>query len=258
MKYLLAVIAMAHLAASHPQGNIICNDPRLKSGGQMMYSYVTENPFTSDVSLTADATQYQFHKAVKFTIKSNGTSLTAEPVFLAIQIEFTGPNGEAMGTFHDFSDDLELVAGCSSTLNSKTTSAFKGESTFSWTPHGDKTTFLKTAGNATLKVVWGNGVGGADPLAAVIGTVNPYLYMKSISLWDPDHWNPSSTVAPTPAPSANKCVMSAPANHTFKDSPVFIEHMDEGTQSFAAKRCIKCRADQTHVCRTAKVECPSR
>jgi hypothetical protein len=242
---------------AHPN-NVICNDPRFVTGGQMMFVYVTENQRAPDLSLTADATQYDFHKPVKFTLKANGTRLTAEPVFMAIQIEFTGPNGEAMGNFHDFSDDLELVAGCSSTLYSKITSPFKGASTFSWTPHGDKTTFLKTAGNATVKVIWGNGVGGADPLAAVIGTVNPYLYMKTVSLWDPDHWNPAAkTAAPTPAPAADKCVISAPENHTFKDSPVFIEHMQEGSQSFAAKRCIRCRADQSHVCRSAKVECPS-
>jgi hypothetical protein len=180
----------------------------------MMYVYVTENQLSNDMTLTADSTQYQFHKPVTFTIKP-GKNMLKEDVFLAIQIEFTGPNGEAMGQISDFSDTLSLIVGCSSSLYS--TSAFNKTLTFRWTPHGDKTTYLKTAGNATLKVIWGNGVGGADPLAQYIGTINPYLYMKSVTLWDPDRWNPhDETTAPTPAPLANKCVITAPKNHTFK------------------------------------------
>ena len=56
----------------------------------------------------------------------------------------------------------------------------------------------------------------------------------------------------------SKCELSSKAGHTFKRSPVFIQHLGEdGDQTFATQ-CIKCRTDQKRQCKSARIECPLR
>lgn len=244
--------------------NLVCNDPRMSSGGRMMYNWVTTNEFTNDIAFSANATQYEYGQTVHFKIEADADSQFIGD-FLAVQVEFTGPNGEAMGQFHDLSEDLVYTPGCSSGIYSDTDNgAFDGSSHFCWTPHNDGT--LMTRGNATFKLVWGNGPGGDDPLAGVMQVSDPHLYMKTLQLWDPDHWNPTPpTPSPAPPPVTDACMLSSvatarPGGHSFKRGPVAIQHLDVetggGAQSFPSNRCVRCRVDFKGTCRSAKVECP--
>lgn len=81
--------------------------------------------------------------------------------------------------------------------------------------------------------------------------------MTAVTIWDPTKWNPSS---PSPAPvpvKKNACVDYDSDGHSYKGSPVFIQTIAEGQQSFASQRCIPCRFDQKHICRSARIVCPS-
>merc|ERR1719201_2663153 len=106
-----AVLCTAMLTSAHP-GSMICNDPRLTEGGNMMHAFVTINNHQTDLLLEANATQYKYGETILITIKANGTRYVSQDapmgVYLALQVKFTGPNGEAMGTFHDASPDLDL------------------------------------------------------------------------------------------------------------------------------------------------------
>jgi hypothetical protein len=253
----------------HPE-NVVCNDPRFKNGGKMMNSFVTENQYTKDISIKANTTQYKYGETVEITVTANGTKFVSGDdapagVYLALQVEFTGNNGQAMGQFHDMSQDLALVSNCATTAYAKTAGgAFNGKTKLLWTPTKAKyeDSYLQTTGNATFKVVWSNGVGSADPLASMLKTPNPYLFMKSVTIWDPTKWNPT-TAAPTPAPAPQRaCVDTTnPSGHTYKNSPVFIQHIASQNaqishQTFATGRCLKCRFDQSGFCKSAKVICP--
>jgi hypothetical protein len=57
---------------------------------------------------------------------------------------------------------------------------------------------------------------------------------------------------------ASACELTAPVGHTFLKSPVFVQHLQEGTQTFATGLCLPCRIDQRYACRTAKISCPSK
>lgn len=258
---------MLACADGHPE-SIICNDPRFKEGGRMMNSYVTANEYSQDIYITTNVTQYKYGEAVQITVKANGTKFVKDRdaplgVYLAIQVEFTGPDGEAMGDFHDLSSDLNKTANCASSVFSITDKGpFNGKTTVSWTPTYTNSGFssdsyLKTTGNATFKLLWSNGVASSDPLSEYLLTPNPYLFMKKVTIWDPTKWNPGSedpAPKPSPVPKTHACVdTTAPKGHTFKNSPVFVQHIEGGQQTFATNRCLGCRFDQQHVCRSAKV-----
>ena len=53
-----AVLCTAMLTSAHP-GSMICNDPRLTEGGNMMHAFVTINNHQTDLLLEANATQYK-------------------------------------------------------------------------------------------------------------------------------------------------------------------------------------------------------
>ena len=119
-----AIALVAAIAVASPK-NLICEDPRLTDGGKIMGMHVTFNPYATEIRLESDATQYEYGTPVRFTVKANGTKFTSETVLFGVQVEFNAGNGEAMGQFHDLSDDLELTKGCSSSLYTKSdTGAF--------------------------------------------------------------------------------------------------------------------------------------
>ena len=140
----------------------------------MMNAFVTENEFSSDISIVANTTQYRYGEAVEIQVIANGDRYVKgadapKGVFVAIQVDFTGADGQAQGQFHDLSPDLELTPNCPSSAYSKTAGgAFSGKASLLWTPThkrymGD---FLRTTGNATFKLIWSNGPGSSDPLVS--------------------------------------------------------------------------------------------
>jgi len=253
----------------------------------MMGGYVTLNQLTKDILFEADATHYEYGKAVRFQVLANGSRFVSQEapkgVYLAVQVEFTGPNGEAMGVFHDLSEDLVATPNCASSIFSKTSGgAFKKKSTFSWTPsyHPWELGVLKTTGNATFKLVWSNGPGGSDKLSSALGIANTYLYMKTVTLTGPSKDSrPDAAAGETVqrsaridntacgkaggGPCSKSCVLQPSdyaavegTSHSFKRSPVFVQRVDGGRQTFPAERCLVCRAGAG--CRSARVECPTR
>ena len=54
-----ALVALAVVMTTAHPASMICNDPRLKEGGNLMHSFVTINNFQSDLILEANATQYK-------------------------------------------------------------------------------------------------------------------------------------------------------------------------------------------------------
>jgi len=238
-------------------------------GGNILGGYVTPNPLSTDIVFTASTTQYKYGQPVHFSVEAPKQSRVYDEkhVYLAVQIDWTGSNGEAQGHFHHMTSGLAIGPNCANNLYSTAATPFNGSAQFSWTPsdHAWESPGLRlqTRGNATFKLLWANSPTGDVP--------NPYVYLKTISLWDPKKWNPDAAAASTtPATGTHSaeagvdaCVLPTHPmwqniTHSFKGSPVFIQHIPgEGKQTFAAKRCIRCRKDQHKTCLSAKVECPT-
>jgi len=255
----LASAVFAAAAARDPPSPITCNDPNFQDGGTLLGAYVTPNELSTDIAFSASTAQYTYGKPVHFKVQANGPRLMHEPkgVYLAVQVKFTGANGEAMGNFHDYSADMDRTPNCASSIFSVAGNPFNGTSHFSWTPsdHPYEGRRLTTTGNATFSLIWANNAAGD-------GVPNPFSYLKTLDLWDPKKWNPNTpSAAPPLSPaSGDACVLPAhprSQSHTYKGSPVFFQYLPEGPQTFAAQRCVRCRLDQRATCRSAKVECPT-
>ena len=272
------------LGAASPSVNLMCQDPRVVAGGAIMGGYVTPNQDSEDISFTASSSTYTYGEAVEFYVGTNGSRFVSDDapsgVFLAVQVSFapsldptsadrTAANGEAMGAFHNVSTDLASLANCASTLYSfdgaNSTSAFGGASLFRWTPshHPWEAGILKTTGDATFSLVWAN-----DPTGA--GVKNPYVYLKTLTIADGNAENhqaapgddasdaKTTDAAAGATANAGGCVLNATSvagvRHAYKASPVFVQRLASGEgQTFAAGRCIACRADAP--CASARVTC---
>ena len=254
------------VVAADPPSEINCQDPNFVVGGSILGAYVTPNELSTDIVFSASALQYTYNAPVNFTITApKGSRIYDEKhVYLAVQIDWTGANGEAQGHFHELSEGLAIGPNCANNMYSVDGYQFNGTAQFSWTPSDHAWEGpglrLQTRGNATFKLLWAN-----SPKADV---GNPYTYLKTISLWDPNKWNPntqSHTTSPPPPPAGtDACVLPVHPmwqnfSHSFKGSPVFVQHVPtEGKQIFAANRCIRCRKDHQSTCLSARVECPTR
>jgi len=121
-------------------------------------------------------------------------------------------------------------------------------------------------------LVWSNGPGGSDALSSKLGIPNTYLYMKTIMLTGPhtgSRSNATGEVTPreplqrsTRVNTTKPCVLQPDKyaavesiSHSFKRSPVIVQRVDGGRQTFPAERCLACRAGEG--CRSARVECPT-
>ena len=197
--------------AGDPPTPITCNDPSFKAGGNLLGGYVTPNELSTDIVFEASSMQYRYNESVHFRVSAPKTGpppchLQA-PVYLALQVTFTGADGEAQGHFHDLTPGLEKTPNCASSIFTPSGNPFNGTESmlFSWSPsdHGWETPGLRlsTIGNATFSLLWANAPTG--------GQANPYVYMKSLSLWDPKKWNPLDPPAPPPAPppKTDACVI---------------------------------------------------
>jgi len=209
-----------------------------------MHLTVVTNNAATEIDFTADATQFEYGQSVKLTVKAT------EPRFIgamfAIQVDSAGPSGEALGKFHNFSGDLAATDFCSTSVH--TAATWKGESTVYWTPHNDG--YVKTTGNTTFKLIWGNGPGNAGYMMIP----NPFLYMKTVTIWDPNKWNPSDPSPPPPPPAPEGGCIDTSLGGSYKQSPVFIQGVGDRNQTFPAGQCIPCRFDQD--CKSARVNCP--
>lgn len=229
-------------------------------GGKIMHLHVTSNEFDTGVSFSADETQYTYGDSVTISITGKGERFAGFK--FGVQVEFTGNDGEAMGYFHNLSTALTATPACSTSVYLDAGMG-NGTHSFQWTPHYEATGLgLKTTGNATFKIVYGNGPGNAgyEQIAA------PALYLQTITLWDPKQWNPGAP-APAPAgpPPPAKACFNATKN-SFKGSPVFIQRVGKvagtgktqggASQTFMANGCLRCRYDQH--CRSAMVVCPTK
>ncbi|KAH8058345.1 hypothetical protein JL722_6207 [Aureococcus anophagefferens] len=136
------------IAAHAGTEELICSDPRAVAGGFFLGQYVAANEATPSLTITANATQYRYGETVKIDIDAVGDRYKTGN-WLAIQIDFTGPDGEAMGLAPDKSKSY----------------------------------------------------------------ADPYLYMKTVTLWDPTKWNPSKKAAAPPKPpgDARACVDDTPS-----------------------------------------------
>lgn len=236
-----------------------------------MGGYVTPNEATSEISFSASSDSYIYHETLEFTITTNGTRYVSDDdlgVYLAVQVSFspssdpsdgdrTGANGEAMGAFHDISDDLVSNTNCASTVYSRDDgnfSAFSGTSTLQWTPsyHYFEDGVLATTGDATFSLVWAN-----DP--AGTGVADPYVYMKSLTITNGNvAHSASNEKKPAVQTQASGCASNASViagvKHAFKSSPVFVQELTNGQgQTFAAQKCILCRDDAA--CASARITC---
>ena len=254
------IVAFAPLARAGPE-ELICSDPRAVAGGLFLGQYVMANEATAGLTITANATQYAYGETVEIKIDAVGDKF-ATGAWLAVQVDFTGANGEAMGLVHDLSDDLRLVTNCASGLYG--VEEWGGHSRFLWTPsvHAFEMGKLETTGNATFRVLWTNAPDKSKSYA------DPYLYMKTVTLWDPTKWNPSSKSAGTTEQqqqqalgNASKCVDETPAllgaAHHFGATPVFLQKVgDDRVLTFPNDRCLKCLASAAE-CLSARVTCPT-
>ena len=77
-----AVLGTAMLTSAHP-GSMICNDPRLTEGGNMMHAFVTINNHQTDLLLEANATQY---KVIIYIYKIHGCQSLVSLLQLSICI----------------------------------------------------------------------------------------------------------------------------------------------------------------------------
>ena len=245
------------IAAHAGTEELICSDPRAVAGGFFLGQYVAANEATPSLTITANATQYRYGETVKIDIDAVGDKYKAGN-WLAIQVDFTGPNGEAMGLVHEHTKDLKLVTNCASSLYSIT--EFTGHASFLWTPstHKFEMGSLDTTGNATFRAIWTNAPDKSKSYA------DPYLYMKTVTLWDPTKWNPSSSKAaapPKPPGDARACVDDTPslngAKHHYRRSPVFLEKAGDRVLTFPNDRCVKCHASFGDSCLSAQVSCPT-
>ena len=143
------------IAAHAGTEELICSDPRAVAGGFFLGQYVAANEATPSLTITANATQYRYGETVKIDIDAVGDRYKTGN-WLAIQVDFTGPNGEAMGLVHEHTKDLKMVPNCASSLYSA--AEFNGHASFLWTPstHKFEMGSLDTTGNATFRAMWTN------------------------------------------------------------------------------------------------------
>ena len=214
MRFLVMCLSVYYTAAVEtPPTPMTCNDPRFKAGGNLLGGYVTENELSKDVVFEAiagsDDGRYHYGKPVQFRVSAGSDSrVRREPqgVYLALQVEFTGADGEAQGHFHDLSPPLVGQFNCASSLFTPDGTPFNGSSPilFSWTPTDRMVELqeLTTIGNATFKLLWANAPKG--------GVADPYVYLKQLTLQDPtpQHSRPQA-IAPTPPHPASACVLPA-------------------------------------------------
>eukprot|EP00756_Hemistasia_phaeocysticola_P017637 Hpha_TRINITY_DN15550_c5_g1::TRINITY_DN15550_c5_g1_i1::g.104421::m.104421 len=254
----LALLPAAVLA--HP-AILICQDPRLREGGLIMHHWVTGNQYSAGIDITASALTYKEGDTIDITVKNTGTA-PYNNSFIAVQSSswctLTGDHGK----FTHLSSDMAATNGCDSGIYSNTPTPFTGHSTAKWTAGSD------TTGPVTLKLVWSNGPASSDPYA-VSGAVripDTYLYIKTLTL---NYTGPTPhcpAISPTPAPApknpghAGKCVSTGDCS-AFEGvgSPVFIQTLPQeaSKQTFPSGRCLPCRIDHRHTCKSAMVECPS-
>ncbi|KAJ8600619.1 hypothetical protein CTAYLR_008977, partial [Chrysophaeum taylorii] len=229
----------------------------------MMGAYVTTNQLTTELLFTASSDRYAYGEGIDFEVRANGTRFVDDVagVYVAVQVQFAGADGEAMGEFHNFSSDLAMTTNCASSLYSQTASPFEGLSTFSWTPsyYEREDGVLKTTGNATFKLVWANGVGGSDPYAEAIGVPDTYLYLKTLTILAPDD-DRATTVGENnnkEAAPLSGCVQEAPRSysvagvrHSYRGAPVAVQ---QDGSIVATSTCVACREG----CGSAVIECPT-
>lgn len=277
----LLLLAAAGVVNAYPD-YLICEDPRFVEGARMMNNYVTMNQASGDLFLNVSATTYIYGEAIKLTIQPGPTwsRLEGQEVYFAIQVDFLtkptdgsmgGGNGEAMGQFFEFSPNVRMAGtagggldgtgmGCSSTVHGD---FFDGpEASLLWMPwkgkHRGDAQDLRTSGDATFKLLWGNGPSSSDPSGVAVP--DSFMYMKTVTVEDPNTAEAARAAPPAKQGEPNACVdTTTRKGHSYKDAPVFIQHVDEDeSQTFPTRKCVRCRFDQRHVCRSAKVVCPRK
>eukprot|EP01062_Namystynia_karyoxenos_P033292 TRINITY_DN244_c0_g1_i6.p2 TRINITY_DN244_c0_g1~~TRINITY_DN244_c0_g1_i6.p2 ORF type:complete len:720 (+),score=262.12 TRINITY_DN244_c0_g1_i6:81-2162(+) len=244
------------LATAHPS-NLQCDDPRFREGGIMMHNWVTDNQFTDGMVLATSKKTYKPGDTIGLTVATNGTKFAG--AFFAIQslawCTLTGDHG----TFGSLAGPLQQ--GCLSSFF--TNASFSGTASATWTAGPD------TAGPVTIRIIWGNGPSASDPLSkqGVVVVPDSYLYTKTVTLTNevaPVRC-PAITpgVDPQPPPpkkgSKGSCVHNGVCPGEGVNSPVFIQSLrnDEGEQTFPSAKCIPCRIDHRHRCKSAMVTCPT-
>ena len=94
---LLLVLFLCHDAiAGDPPTPITCNDPSFKAGGNLLGGYITPNELSSTVMFEASTTQYLYNDSVHFRVSAPKS--LPEEIYLALQVTFTGADGEAQVT----------------------------------------------------------------------------------------------------------------------------------------------------------------
>eukprot|EP01062_Namystynia_karyoxenos_P033287 TRINITY_DN244_c0_g1_i1.p2 TRINITY_DN244_c0_g1~~TRINITY_DN244_c0_g1_i1.p2 ORF type:complete len:719 (+),score=248.55 TRINITY_DN244_c0_g1_i1:82-2157(+) len=249
-----AAALLPALALASPS-NLACTDPRFREGGGMMHNWVTANEFTTDFVVTASKQSYKEGDTVWVSVAANGTRFAGAQFAIQAQswCTLTGDHG-AFGS---------LSAGLSQTCPSGIYGAGSSASA-TWTAGPD------TTGPVYLRVIWSNGPAASDPLskAGEVRVPNSYLYLKTVTLAYEGTAPRCPAISPGVAPpqpakkrgSKGSCVVqsgSCPGEGV--NSPVFIQSLPngEGEQTFPSGRCIPCRADHQHRCRSAMVSCPT-
>eukprot|EP01065_Artemidia_motanka_P000239 TRINITY_DN100_c0_g1_i3.p1 TRINITY_DN100_c0_g1~~TRINITY_DN100_c0_g1_i3.p1 ORF type:complete len:682 (+),score=261.19 TRINITY_DN100_c0_g1_i3:76-2121(+) len=255
MRRAAAAALLCASALGHPS-SLSCNDPRFREGGIIMHNWVTANQYNSDLLVEASASKYDAGETVTLSVKANGTMFKG--AYLAVQAFSLCTLQGDHGVF--VTETKDLSKKCDNVVFSN--AAFTGESVMKWTA-GPLTT-----GPLTFKVMWGNGPASSDPLAVkgIVRTPNSYLYMKTVTLsytGPPPHCpaiSPSPVPPPAPVPGRpNACVQTGRCSGEGVGSPVFIQTLggEDGKQTFPSGRCIPCRIDHRHRCRSAMVSCPT-
>lgn len=232
----------------------------------IMHNWVTSNQYTSDLLFTASAASYKPGDTLTLSVVANGTKYVNAPmgVYLAVQAFSQCTLYADHGKLSKLSADLAATPACNAAVYS--TDAFTGKSTMTWVAGKD------TVGPVTFTVIWSNGPSGTDPLAVsgVVRVPDTYLYMKTVTISGPAGPCPSPPI-PVPAlkpadvPGRNRKCHHHPDPHSHEcphagvNSPVFIQTLanDEGQQTFPAGRCVPCRIDHRHRCKSAMVSCPT-